>query len=105
MAQKRSQITQPPTRSRLATSTTSSWRERAKLNGGACRAPGHPDQSVAKLKDPREQRSCQAFRSKACLVVCDPPSTYSEIIRSFPATSPPTDIPTSEFLVTLHMAD
>src|SRR5271166_4145281 len=27
MAQKRSQITQPPTRSRLATSTTSSWRE------------------------------------------------------------------------------
>src|SRR5260370_12583779 len=30
MAQKRSQITQPPTRSRLATSTTSSWRERRK---------------------------------------------------------------------------
>src|SRR5271166_5009207 len=27
MAQKRSQITQPPTRSRLATSTTSSWRD------------------------------------------------------------------------------
>src|SRR5271165_328625 len=33
MAQKRSQITQPPTRSRLATSTTSSWRERESTSG------------------------------------------------------------------------
>ena len=34
MAQKRSQITQPPTRSRLATSTTSSWRERGHAGAG-----------------------------------------------------------------------
>src|SRR5271166_904793 len=34
MAQKRSQITQPPTRSRLATSTTSSWREREREREG-----------------------------------------------------------------------
>src|SRR5271166_4827611 len=35
MAQKRSQITQPPTRSRLATSTTSSWRAKKYVRYGA----------------------------------------------------------------------
>src|SRR5271165_5773607 len=41
MAQKRSQITQPPTRSRLATSTTSSWRVASEVSRINDRLPHH----------------------------------------------------------------